>query len=167
MPSHCLLEGEGVLDVESEFETYWLPASPDYTAADYDCDIFLASLDKDVPDAKKAFENTGALKINPGWGVSVTGATIGEVESTAELARMDTCIAHENSDGRYHYHFPSPCVADSTVSETMKNADRNLANLAADVETQLREVYKALPYRSVFGLAKDGRPIYTPYHGNL
>jgi hypothetical protein len=27
--------------------------------------------------------------------------------------------------------------------------------------------YKKLPFRSIFGLSKDGRPIYTPYHGNL
>lgn len=30
-----------------------------------------------------------------------------------------------------------------------------------------QESYKKLPYRSVFGVSKDGRPIYTPYHGNL
>jgi hypothetical protein len=30
-----------------------------------------------------------------------------------------------------------------------------------------KDAYKSLPYRSVFGLAKDGRPIYTPYHGNM
>lgn len=168
MPSHCLLEGDGVLDVESEFETRWLPDSPDWTADTFDCSIFLASLDTDVPSAKKAFLNTGALKINPGWGVSTSGATIGEVEETDSLARMDTCIAHENSDGRYHYHYPSPCIADSTVSEALKNSDRTLANTADDVLQQYRDVFKTkLPYRSVFGLAKDGRPIYTPYHGNL
>jgi hypothetical protein len=67
----------------------------------------MESLDKDVPSRHKAFDNTGELSINPGWGVSVTGATIGEIENTDEMARFDTCIAHENSDGRYHYHFPS------------------------------------------------------------
>jgi len=97
----------------------------------------------------------------------VTGATIGAIEDTTDLARMDTCIAHENSDGRYHYHFPSTCVANSTISEELKNSDSSLANTETDVLNGYREQFKALPYRSVFGLAKDGRPIYTPYHGNL
>lgn len=97
----------------------------------------------------------------------MTGATIGVIEDTTDFARMDTCLAHENSDGRYHYHFPSPCVADGTVSQALKNSDRTLANNEADLLQQQKDIYKKLPYRSVFGLAKDGRPIYTPYHGNL
>ena len=28
-------------------------------------------------------------------------------------------------------------------------------------------MYKNVPYRSVFGLSKDGRPIYTPHYDNL
>jgi len=32
--------------------------------------------------------------------------------------------------------------------------------------TKIREVYeKKHPFRSVFGLSKDGRPIYTPHYG--
>jgi len=27
--------------------------------------------------------------------------------------------------------------------------------------------YQKLPYRSVFGLSKDGRPVYTPFYDNL
>ena len=131
MPSHCLLEGEKVLDVENEFETNWLPTSPDYTAENFDCNIFLASRDADVPN--RAYTNSGAVKIVPGWGVSVSGASIGEVSDTSDFARMDTCIAHENDEGRYHYHFPSPCVADSTVSEALKDSERSLANKEADV----------------------------------
>jgi len=41
------------------------------------------------------------------------------------------------------------------------------ANTSEDVLRIYEDSYKSLPYRSVFGLAKDGRPIYTPYHGNL
>lgn len=28
------------------------------------------------------------------------------------------------------------------------------------------ETWSKAPYRSVFGISKDGRPIYTPYYGN-
>lgn len=28
------------------------------------------------------------------------------------------------------------------------------------------EAWNKAPYRSVFGVSKDGRPIYTPYFGN-
>ena len=141
--------------------------SPDWTADDIDCTRFLGSLDTQVPAAKGAFLNIGTLNINPGWGVSITGATIGEVEEADALARFDTCLAHENSDGRYHYHFPSPCAIDSTVAESMKSTDKTLANTKADTLQKLKDVYKKKPYRSVFGLAKDGRPIYTPYYDNM
>jgi len=132
MPSHCLLEGDGVLDVMSEFETWWLPEDPEYTSDDY-ADIFLKSIGAKVPSANKRFDETGDVKINPGWGVAKTGATIGAIEETDEFARMDTCLAHENSDGRYHYHFPSPCVADGTISEELKNSDSTLANAEEDI----------------------------------
>ena len=49
MPNHCLLEGDGVKYVENEFETRWLPDSPDWTPDTFNCDIFLKSLDTDVP----------------------------------------------------------------------------------------------------------------------
>jgi hypothetical protein len=32
--------------------------------------------------------------------------------------------------------------------------------------TKIREAYKKVPFRSVFGLSKDGRPIYTPNYGD-
>jgi len=38
MPSHCLLEGDGVKDLHSEFETWWLPANPEFTVDDYGAD---------------------------------------------------------------------------------------------------------------------------------
>jgi hypothetical protein len=51
-----------------------------------------------VPSKETAFDNIGDIKINPGWGVGVTGATLGIVEDIDSLYRFDTCMAHENSD---------------------------------------------------------------------
>ncbi len=59
----------------------------------------------------------------------------------------------------------SVCVADGTiqatkgVAATLKPAD------AADVKVAVTTAYTAsLKYRSTYGLAKDGRPIYTPMY---
>lgn len=106
--------------------------------------------------------------MNPGWGIARTGASIGAIEETDGLDRLDTCLGHENSDDRYHYHFPSPCVADGTISESLKNSDSTLANTEEDILQQQKDINREnAKYRSVFGLAKDGRPIYTPYYDDL
>jgi hypothetical protein len=35
-----------------------------------------------------------------------------------------------------------------------------------DVKDTITSAYKAKPYRSTLGIAKDGRPVYTPFHSN-
>ena len=46
----------------------------------------------------------------------------------------------------------------------MKNADP--FPKGSDFKAIATESYSEWPYRSVMGLSKDGRPIYTPYYGN-
>ena len=52
----------------------------------------------------------------------------------------------------------STCIGDPSINP--------LARDKTDILAKTRAAYKAMPYRSVFGLAKDGRPIYTPHFGN-
>lgn len=38
--------------------------------------------------------------------------------------------------------------------------------MTAPAKDIMVEAWNKAPYRSVFGVSKDGRPIYTPYFGN-
>ena len=59
----------------------------------------------------------------------------------------------------FHYHTPSPCFADVNLDPAKKTKD-------LDVLDHIIESYVKKPYREVMGLSKDGRPIYSPLHGN-
>ena len=61
--------------------------------------------------------------------------------------------------GMFHYHLASTCRGDESYAEKWGQKDQEVLAL---VET----AYRNLRYRSVYGISKDGRPIYTPYHGN-
>ena len=58
-----------------------------------------------------------------------------------------------------HYHSASTCVADKDSYENQGPP------FTSDVVDSITEAFEThLSYRSVFGLAKDGRPVYTPLH---
>lgn len=57
-----------------------------------------------------------------------------------------------------HYHSAPTCIADAEAYE-------NLGKFDGDVKDTIIDAFEThLAYRSVFGLAKDGRPIYTPMY---
>ena len=60
----------------------------------------------------------------------------------------------------FHYHIASACIADK---EKYQSAERNRDDI---VDTVTTAYAKSLPYRSVYGISKDGRPIYTPMSDN-
>lgn len=71
--------------------------------------------------------------MNTGWGVAVTGVMIfnaisgdgvdpffpakyGSVtDPDNAVERVDKCQAHPQPQGLYHYHTPSPCIADPSI----------------------------------------------------
>jgi hypothetical protein len=38
---------------------------------------------------------------------------------------------------------------------------------SSDVLASARDAWDVKPYRAAAGISKDGRPIYSPYHGNM
>ena len=75
--------------------------------------------------------------------------------------KVDKSLAHPHMMGVFHYHSASTCIADEGIHDDMRPMTRN-----GDIMTEIREAYAKLPYRSVFGIAKDGRLIYTPFYDN-
>ena len=70
--------------------------------------------------------------------------------------KVDGCLSHPQRAGVLHYHSASTCIAD-------KDSYQNTGPFkSGDVVDAMTEAFgSSLSYRSVFGLAKDGRPI-TP-----
>lgn len=68
-----------------------------------------------------------------------------------------------------HYHSASPCIPDTSIDANVnmegKVDDHGFA-ADQDVLAWMRKGFEKMPYRSVFGLSKDGRPIYTPHYDN-
>lgn len=77
----------------------------------------------------------------------------------AAAEKVDYCLAHPQAQGVFHYHSASICLADSSYQNRGPVID-------ADIKGLMQSVWEAVPYRSAFGVSKDGRPVLTPYHGN-
>lgn len=79
----------------------------------------------------------------------------------AVLEQVDWCLAHPQAQGSFHYHTASTCQADASyINNTDKVADYDIVEIITEAFSE------SLAYRSVLGLAKDGRPIYTPFRNN-
>lgn len=83
------------------------------------------------------------------------------VYDTEDVEKVDWCLGHPQVAGLMHYHSAPTCRADATYINDKSGAmDRDLIEIT-------KEVYAAsLKYRSVLGVSKDGRPIYTPLYDN-
>ena len=58
---------------------------------------------------------------------------------------------------------PSPCVADTSGEYDSKITMK----FNGDPKERMIEAYSTyMPYRSVIGVSKDGRPIFSPYYDN-
>lgn len=104
------------------------------------------------------------------WGIAVTGGMIyngisGEGEDpfypthAAAAERMDTCMMHPANEV-LHYHAAGSCAADTSTSQW------ELKNEKIELQSIVKESRQKRPYREVFGLSFDGRPIYSPYYNN-
>lgn len=87
-------------------------------------------------------------------------AVYGSVSDPAAVVeKIDWCVAHPQVHGIFHYHTASTCRADRTwINGKTGRVDQGVKEMTKEVYTQ------HLSYRSVLGISKDGRPIYTPYH---
>ena len=100
------------------------------------------------------FSGLSVEKVDPFYPVYYDGNT------NLDSEKVDMCMSHPQAAGLMHYHSASTCIADSDYII-------NVGSGQMDVMNRTREVYNAnLNYRSVLGISKDGRPIYTPFHNN-
>jgi hypothetical protein len=133
------------------------------------------SADTNIPASSGYVKNSGAAQ-NTAWGVSVTGVLMFSSASTegvdpfypsaygsvsdpsTVVEQVDGCLSHPQASGILHYHSASTCIPD-------KNTYENSGPFSSDVKTTIKSAYLSnLSFRSVFGLVKDGRPVYTPMH---
>jgi len=78
---------------------------------------------------------------------------------------FDWCLASSDfKDAMLNYQCMSPCAFynnTSFITNKTMPIDKHINSIMEDPETASNH-----KYRQVFGIAKDGRPIYTPYHSN-
>ena len=143
------------------------------------CNIMRSHVNN-IPDEVNYKKNSGS-NMNTGWGIAVSGVQIfnglsaeivdpfapakyADVLFPAEnVESVDACLAHPQAAGIFHYHVAPTCIPDKATWEPLLE-DRNAG--ATPIESA-RQVYtEHMPYRSVLGVSKDGRPIYTPIYSN-
>ena len=187
MPNHCYFSPKDqATEVEVDYSATWLPLSnvdvqDDANVTTQDdvnsliCNI-LRSADSNIPAESNYVKNSGSAK-NTAWGISTTGLLMfssasaegvdpfypsiyGDVtDPDSVVEAVDGCLSHPQAAGIMHYHSASTCVADKDSYENQGPP------FTADVVDSITEAFETnLSYRSVFGLAKDGRPVYTPLH---
>ena len=100
------------------------------------------------------FSSLSIEKVDPFFPVYYDGNT------NLQPERVDKCLMHPQAAGILHYHSASTCIADPDyIIDTPGGR--------TDVLEVIRTVYgDDLPYRSVLGISKDGRPIYSPLYDN-
>lgn len=138
--------------------------------------------------SEAGFTSSGSTDITTLVGVALTGVSIlGPVSAndvdplypavygdvTADniddaYEMFDTCLAHPNVNGVFHYHVMSPCVPDSSVAD-------NVGACATDDTCSADALAYAVDYFTdidgddwstlhPFGIAKDGHIIWGPYN---
>jgi len=123
-----------------------------------------------VPTAS-GFVNYGTANLDTATGVSVDGIVIFSPDSlnnvdpfypppgsTAES--VDTCLAHPQGTGIYHYHIAHGCMVNppnTSLSACMNNS------CSANISAFSINSFSNYQTRTVIGVAKDGHVIFGPY----
>lgn len=187
-PSHCYKSpNQGPKLMTIDFEVNWLPTGADQatssptTQDDVDalvCNI-MRSKDTNIPAASEYKLTSDSDNMATAWGVATTGSLLfssisgegvdpfypakyGKVtDPTTVVEKVDACLQHPQPDGIFHYHSVPLCGPGLTTQEAL------LSSKTGDVKELIKSAYtKDMPYRTPTGIAKDGRPIYSPLHSN-
>ena len=92
-------------------------------------------------------------------GISGEGEDPFYPSNAAAAERMDTCMMHPANEV-LHYHAAGSCAADTSTSKWELEIEK------IELQSIVKESWKRRPFREVFGLSFDGRPIYSPYYNN-
>jgi hypothetical protein len=123
-----------------------------------------------VPSAS-GFINYG-INIDTVTGVSVDGVVIFTPDSANNVdpfyppagfstESVDSCLAHCQAAGIYHYHIVSGCMVNPPTGPISSCAV--LSNCSSNISTYAISQFASYQTLTVVGLAKDGHAIYGPY----
>ena len=124
-----------------------------------------------VPTAS-GYVNYGSTDLSTTAGVSVDGVLIFNVDSannidpfyppaggTAEM--VDSCLAHCQNTGMYHYHMASGCAVNPPTG-SITSCARNYA-CGSSIANYSLTSFASYQTLTVIGIARDGHVIHGPY----
>jgi hypothetical protein len=123
-----------------------------------------------VPSAS-GFVNYGATGLDTATGVSVDGVMIFSPDSannvdpfypppSSSTEQVDSCLAHCQMFGVYHYHIGSGCMVNPPSGSITACAGTTCISSIANYSISGFSNYQTM---TVIGIAKDGHVIYGPY----
>jgi hypothetical protein len=124
-----------------------------------------------VPSAS-GYVNYGSTGLSTTAGVSVDGVLIFNVDSAnnidpfyppagGSVEMVDSCLAHCQNAGVYHYHMASGCAVNPPTGNITACA-RNYACSSSIANYSLTS-FASYQTLTVIGIARDGHTIYGPY----
>ncbi len=170
------------LDYTVKFQ--WDAGTSEYnTATTQDAvnDLICDTAAGDVPD-DAGYTNTGTLTANSVVGVAFTGVIFlkavstdlvdplfpavyaGVTDTDSAMEHFDTCLAHPQNAGVYHYHAFAPCVVDAASYAATPLGCAQSDECTADVLAWGEAAFADYQTITPIGVAKDGRIIYGPYN---
>lgn len=186
LPNHCFFQKTTRIAAQDiDYKVKWMSPVSTQTKSNVKiqggingliCNI-LRSKDAEIPDSAQFSKTSG--DIDDIWGIAVSGVQIGNAISSKGVDPLypakygvvtypenaeetyDQCLGDVTNTGDYHYNIASVCIADKATYQSKS------APFTEDYKTEVARAYtQNLPYRSVYGISKDGRPIYTPYYNS-
>ncbi|CAF1103249.1 unnamed protein product [Adineta steineri] len=117
------------------------------------------------------FVNYGATNLDTATGVSVDGVMIFSPDSannvdpfypppSSPAESVDSCLAHCQVNGVYHYHIGSGCMLDPPIGPIAPCANNDCGTNIANYSISSFYNHQTL---TTIGIAKDGHAIYGPY----
>ncbi len=178
LPPRCASVPQGsFIELDADFEVNFNPAvsinslNQDFTSvSSLSQTMCTLTYPSTVPTAS-GFVNYGSTDISTATGISVDGVMIFSPDSlnnvdpfypppsvSAEL--VDTCLAHCQAGGVYHYHIGSGCMVNPPNGSITACAATSCISNIANYSTYGFYNYQTM---TVIGVAKDGHVIYGPY----
>ncbi|CAF1478491.1 unnamed protein product [Adineta steineri] len=118
------------------------------------------------------FVNYGTTGLTTATGVSVDGVMIFTPDSTNNIdpffppaggtaETVDSCLAHCQAAGIYHYHIASGCQVNPPTGNITSCAANS--SCISNIATYSISSFLSYQTKTVIGIAKDGHVIYGPY----
>lgn len=188
MPSNCYQSGAiAPAQHKTQFSALWLVDTPDMVQGDVSTQSEVNDLictetrseETNIPSDSSYLKGGANVVNDAAWGIATNGVLIynsiatkvdpfypNEYDSfdpSGLTFDFDWCLSNLDASKFFNYNAPSTCIADPATYSAKKETieDEDSEDVAGGMITTAYT--KSLPFRSVYGLAKDGRPIYTPF----